>query len=435
MRRLLEQALIVWKKQEDRKPVLLDGARQVGKSYLIERLFGPSQFARVHRLDLRETPALHELFEESLDPDVLLANIELYLGSDINPQSDLLFFDEIGECQRAVDSLKYFAEKRPDIYLCASGSNIGLLESFPVGKVQILELFPLSFEEFLMASGDERLLEKYREMSRLKMVHEKLWEQLLDYYYVGGMPEAVAGWFTNKSLSINERAASISRIHADLIKGYERDFGKYGDKVNAIDIDRVFRNIPLQLSSNRDDSVKRFHFRDVLGRKNRYQQLKGPIDWLEKSGLASKCYPVGSRPATPLKSLIRDNIFKLFFFDIGLLGHLLELSYKEQKDQKTRIKGFIAENFVQNELRAAGIAPTYSWAEGQAEIEFLLKTREGAVVPVEVKSGRRTRAKSLAVYKQKYQPEFTVKLVGAAGGTNARDLVWPLYYAAFLARL
>ena len=435
MRRLLEQALVAWKGQKDRKPVLLDGARQVGKSYLIERLFGPSQFARVHRLDLRETPVLHGLFGESLDPDILLANIELHLGSDINPASDLLFFDEIGECQRAVDALKYFAEKRPDIYLCASGSNIGLLESFPVGKVQMLELFPLSFEEFLMASGDERLLEKYREMSRLKIVHEKLWEQLLDYYYVGGMPEAVAGWFVNQSLSINERTAGITRIHADLIKGYERDFGKYGDKINAMDINRVFRDIPLQLSRHRDDSVKRFYFRDVLEKKTRYQQLKGPIDWLEKSGLTSKCYPVETRPVAPLKSLIRENIFKLFFFDVGLLAHLLELSYKEQKDQKMLIKGFIAENFVQNELRAAGIYPTYSWAEGQSEIEFLYKTRDGDILPVEVKSGKRTRSKSLAVYKQRYQPERTVKLVGGAGGTNDRDIVWPLYYAAFLIRL
>ena len=283
MERLLEADLLSWKNQETRKPVLLDGARQVGKSFLIENRFGKEHFSRVHKLDFRASRSAHDIFSDSLEPGFILSNIELYLDVDITLSSDLILFDEIGECQRAVDSLKYFSEQRPEGYLCATGSNIGLLDSFPVGKVQTLELFPLSFEEFLMASGEVKLLEKFRQMSRLKIVHEKLWRYLLDYYYVGGMPEAVAVWFGNSDQGINSRTKAISRIHRDLITGYERDFGKYGGKTSAMEIDRVFHNAPLQLSKNTDDSVKRFVFKNVIERKNRYLQLKGPIDWLEKS--------------------------------------------------------------------------------------------------------------------------------------------------------
>jgi uncharacterized protein len=432
--RLLETNLLTWKQQKSRKPLLIDGARQVGKSYLVEHRFGGNHFVQVHKLDFRATPAAHELFANSLEPKAILANVELFLEQDINTETDLIFFDEIGECQRAVDSLKYFAEHRPDIFLCASGSNIGLLDSFPVGKTHTLELFPLSFEEFLMASPDQKLLQKYREMSRLRLVHDKLWSHLLDYYYVGGMPEAVKAWFEQgDNKGTNERINGVKQIHQDLIRDYERDFGKY----SAMDIERVFRNVPLQLARDTDDSVRRYVFKGVLEKRKRYLELRGPIDWLEKSKLVSKCYPIDSKPVPPLRTLSKENMFKLFFFDIGLLGHLLDIDYREQRKQHMIVKGFIAENFVQNELRAKGVYPIYSWNEGNSEIEFLCKTQGGGIIPVEVKSGKRTHAKSLAVYKKKYNPDRTLKLIGATGGNNGdeKNLVWPIYYAGFLATL
>lgn len=436
MERLLEKDLLLWKQQETRKPLLIDGARQVGKSYLLEYRFGQRHFNRVHKLDFLANPVAHDLFEGSLEPRDILTNIELLLGEDIDTSTDLIFLDEIGECQRAVDSLKYFAEQRPDIFLCASGSNIGLLDSFPVGKTQTLELFPLSFEEFLMASADTKLLNCYREMSRLKIVHDKLWSQLLDYYYVGGMPAAVYAWFEQSETGINERIANIRGIQRDLIRDYERDFGKYCGKLNAMDIERVFHNVPLQLARDTDASVKRYIFKGVLEKRKRYLDLRGPIDWLNKSKLIAKCYPIETKPVTPLKALTKENMFKLFFFDIGLLGQLLEIDYREQRQQQMIVKGFIAENFVQNELRVKGIYPSYSWNEGNSEIEFLYKTQEGEIIPVEIKSGKRTRAKSLQVYKKKYQPERTLKLMGAVGGNqDKKDLVWPVYYASFITTL
>ena len=434
MKRLLTQQLIDWKQQITRKPLLLDGARQVGKSYLIESLFGQNHFSKIHTLDFLSDPSLNELFDDGLDPSVVISNIEVRLNVSIDIEYDLIFFDEIGECQAAVNALKYFAEKMPKAFICASGSNIGLLDSFPVGKVQMLELFPFSFEEFLMASGREPLLKLFREQSRRKSVHEQLWKILLDYYFVGGMPEAVVAWYEEGESGVVERSQKVKHIHRDLIIGYRRDLGKYSGKVNAQHIESVFDSVPRQLAKNVDDSVKRFVFKDGVEKKQRYSELRGPIDWLEKAKLVSKCYPIDSEPKAPLPVCIKPNIFKLFLFDVGLLGFLLEMEYTDQLAQKLSYKGYIAENFVQNELRATIGYPTYSWETARAEIEFIHKCKDGEIIPAEVKSGNRTRARSLRSYVERYSPSKTVKLIGSVGSNNQEttNVVWPLYYAQFL---
>jgi uncharacterized protein len=435
LERLLLQALVSWKQQATRKPLLLDGARQVGKSYLLEVLFGRAHFTAVYKLDFLENPGLSRLFVDGLAPTQILHNLEIHFGTSINLASDLLFFDEVGECQSAVNSLKYFAEQLPAAYVCASGSNIGLLDSFPVGKVHQLELLPLNFEEFLLAAGNAPLVAAFRSMSRQLSVHEQLWQFLLEYYFVGGMPEAVAAWFSSTA-GIHDKTQAIKQIHRDLISGYQRDFGKYAGKTNAQQIEAVFRNVPRQLSSNLDESVQRYRFNDALTNKRRYAELRGPIDWLAACKLVSKCFVVTSEPTMPLAALVKDNIFKLFFFDLGLLGYLLELNYGEQLAQKMSYKGYLAENFVQNELRAQGHTATYAWEEARSQIEFIFKTNNSELIPVEVKSGSRTRAKSLAAYIERYAPARTLKLVGTAGGTSeGPNLVWPLYYAQFLMKV
>ncbi|WBA83222.1 ATP-binding protein [Endozoicomonas sp. GU-1] len=439
MDRLLITQLLSWKNQPKRKPLLLDGARQVGKSYLIEECFGKDHFRRVLKLDFLANPNLAGLFGANLNPQDILLNIELELGVDINPNNDLLFFDEIGECPAALSSLKFFAEQRPDLYLCASGSNVGLLNSFPVGKVEALELFPMSFEEFVMASGNEKILEAFRRGLQIQASHNKLWDLLLDYYFVGGMPEAVETWFADggKFSGINERCSRIQNIHRSLLSGYLRDFGKYGGKVNAQHIERVFRNVPLQLSKNMDASVKRYRFSGVIERKRSYLDLSSPIEWLEKTKLVSRCYPIDCKPQSPLSAYRKDNLFKLFLFDIGVLGYMLDISYQEHRQQSYEYKGYLAENFVQNELIVAGCYPVYSWDFRQAGIEFLFKTNNGEIIPVEVKSGKRTRAKSLKTYIARYKPARTVKLIGSAGGTEqpGQNIAWPLYYAGRLKTL
>jgi len=433
VKRLLNQQLIAWKRQSSRKPVLLDGARQTGKTYLIEQCFGKVEFDRVVKLDFLARPELAGIFSESLRPIDIIDRIELTLEITIDLNKTLLFFDEIGECQPAVNSLKFFAEQMPEIYLCASGSNISLLDSFPVGKVHLLELNPMCFEEFLMAQGNKRLLQEYTGLSRLEVVHKKLWKVLTDYYFVGGMPEAVFSWFNSPEQSLAQRCNAVKNIHASLLGGYIRDFGKYSGKVNALHIETVFKNIPLQLSKNTDHSVKRYKFSAVVSQKKRYQDLLGPIEWLEKTRLSSRCYPINCEPKIPLAAYRRENIFKLFFFDVGMLSFMLDLNYLDHQSQKFEFKGYIAENFVQNELRVAGHYPSYSWEQRNAEIEFIYKDRQSRVVPIEVKSGSRTKAQSMKSFTSRYSPQRTIKLIGAAGGTkSSRHLVLPLYYASKL---
>lgn len=437
MKRLVLNKLLTWKNQNSRKPVLLDGARQTGKSYLLEVLFG-QHFDQVIRLDFLEQPSLANIFTDSLKPEDILTNIELEFNQTIDKKNALIIFDEIGECQEAINSLKFFAEQCPDMFICASGSNIGLLGSFPVGKVELLNLYPMTFEEFLLASDQTPLIKAFDQMSFSKVAHEKLFSLLIDYYFVGGMPEAVNSWYENakNQVGIKERTEQVMQIHSSLLMGYERDFGKYSDKISAQHIQSIFNNIPVQLSRNIDDSVKRFKFKDVIEKKTRYQELASPINWLEKCKLLSKCYPIDCEPRSPLSPLTKDNIFKLFLFDVGLLGNMLGLTYKEHRDQRFNYKGYIAENFVQNELVAQLDSSTYSWEYARSEIEFLYKTNEGHIIPIEVKSGKRTRAKSLQTYVNRYQPKATLKLIGSTGSIDDPiALVLPLYFVSKIDKL
>ena len=431
--RLLLDELQEWRREPARKPLLLDGAGQVGKTWLIDRIFGPQEFQAVHRFDFRREPGLDRLFAGGLGPRTVLSNLELHVDADIDVERDLVFFDEVGECQPAVDSLKYFAEALPQAFVCASGSNVGLLDSFPVGKVRQLELFPLCFEEFVMAAARPRLLQEFRERRRGHAVHQELWSLLLDYYFVGGMPEAVAHWFEAAG-GVRERAEGVARIHRELVTGYRRDFGKYAGRLHAQHIDAVFSNVPRQLAASEDGSVQRFRFRNAIERKRRYRELRGPIDWLEAAKLVRKCYPVKDRPRAPLWAQARQNIFKLYLFDVGLLGHMLGLTYADQRAQNFSFKGYVAENFVQTELSARVGYPTFAWEQAQAEVEFLHRARDGAIVPVEVKSGSRTRARSLRSYIARYEPRRAIKLVGGPGGGDSDGPVetWPLYYAQHL---
>jgi predicted AAA+ superfamily ATPase len=345
----------------------------------------------------------------------------------------LLILDEIGECQKAVTSLKYFAEKAPKMYVAASVSNIGRLNSFPVGKVEQHNLRSLTFYEFLLASGETALIKAFKAQANSAATHTKLFDKLTDYYFTGGMPEAVSEWFELKNKSILERVEAVDNIHANLITGYLRDFGKYSGKTDAGLIESVFSNIPSQLASVMDESVKRFKFKAVHERKSRYGDFESAITWLEKCRLVLKNYPTDGDPRSPLAAYKKENIVKLFLFDVGLLNHMLGISYKEIKQQKVEYKGYIAENFVQQELAAQGIDPTFSWGDARAEIEFIATNTEGDIIPIEVKSGKRTRAKSLQSYITKCQPNKTIKLTGTQGSSpmETKNIVLPLYYAEY----
>ncbi|RUO20188.1 ATP-binding protein [Aliidiomarina haloalkalitolerans] len=433
MQRTLLSALMSWKQQASRKPLLIDGARQTGKTYLLQDLFGKS-FANILRIDFLENPAYKEAFDGSLTPDDLLMNIELLTNQTFNPSTDLLILDEIGECERAVTSLKYFAEQAPSYFIAASGSNIGLLNTFPVGKVEQYNLRPLTFQEFIYASQEPALIKVFDSQTNTASAHTRLMDKLTDYFFTGGMPEAVAAWYQSKELSILERVEKVTKIHADLVSGYRRDFGKYAGKVDAAVIESVFNSIPAQLSQVSDESVKRFKFKQVHERKSRYSDFETAIHWLQCCRLALANYPIEGQPKPPLAAYKKENMVKLFLFDVGLLNHMLGTSYKEIKQQSYEYKGYVAENFVQQELTAIGIEPSYSWNDARAEIEFLVSTDDGDIVPIEVKSGKRTRAKSLTSYIEKCAPRKTFKLTGTQGSSalEQTNIVMPLYFTQYV---
>lgn len=433
MQRLILEKLLDWKSKPARKPLLIDGARQTGKTYLLQTLLG-STFANVIRIDFLESPQMSEAFADSLSPDDVLSNIELLTGKTFDPNTDLLILDEIGECPKAVTSLKYFAEQAPHMHIAASGSNIGLLNSFPVGKVEQHNLRPLTFREFLIASKDTALIKAFAAQTNSSAAHSKLFSKLTDYYFTGGMPEAVSTWFDLSDHSIIDRVQAVTDIHKNLVLGYQRDFGKYSGKVDAGLIEAVFNNVPAQLSSVMDESVNRFKFKGMHDKKSRYGDFESAISWLNKCRLILKNHPIDGTPKSPLAAYKKDNIVKLFLFDVGLLNHMLNIGYKEIKQQGYEYKGFVAENFVQQELAAQGIDPTYSWGDARAEIEFVASDDEGNILPIEVKSGKRTKAKSLQSYINKCQPIKTIKLTGTQGSSPLEKeyIVLPLYYSEYV---
>jgi len=415
MKRTLYDKLNKWKASQGRQPLILRGARQVGKTHLLMQ-FGRKEFNKCHHFDFEKSGAtLKPLFEKELSPKQIIANLSLFVNQQIEGQNSLIIFDEIQNCPRALTCLKYFSEEMPEQAICAAGSLLGVMltnESFPVGKVIFLDLYPMNFEEFIYNSDNSLLYKAYSDLlsddNPSPLVHEKLWELLRQYYVVGGMPQAV-----KKFLELRENQvqgfSEAREVQRGLLDTYLRDFNKHAGGVNAIHISSVFENIPQQLSSHIDESVQRYRFRGVIPGKNRFAALQSPIEWLIKSGLVYKTH-ICAKVESPLKAFTKQNIFKLYLFDVGLLGCMLEISPKALMLQDFgQTKGFFAENYVACELIAAGEKNLYSWSGNQSEIEFI-KDWEGEIIPIEVKSGVRTKARSLMIYMKKYNPRMALKI-------------------------
>ena len=414
--------------------MILRGARQTGKSYLLSE-FGRNEFSDFHIFDFeKEGKDLIPLFDGTLNPRQLLQNLSLYQERPIKV-SDLIVFDEIQNCPRALTSLKYFCEEMQDQAVCAAGSLLGVavLESaYPVGKVTHLDLFPMSFEEFLSNSGHDMLLDSYHtswsEGFVSSVTHAGLWDRLKEYYVTGGMPEAVAAFF-KCGADKAEGLRSAREIQKGLIRSFMQDFAKHSGVINAAHIAAVFEDVPRQLFGNIDGSVKRYRFKHAISGIRGFAQLEGPIGWLEKAGLVHKV-PVCQRAEIPYAAFTKANMFKLYLCDIGLLGSMLGLSPGVIINQDFgTTKGFFAENYVACQWKAAGEEALYSWSERNSEIEFLL-TFDDQVVPVEVKSGLRTRSQSLRQFCLKYNPQIAIKISAKPllfGGNTLINV--PLFYA------
>lgn len=438
MKRQLYTQLIKWRDSAVRKPLLLQGARQVGKSYLLEQ-FGKNEFPNFFQFNFEQTPQLAKIFQADLVPKRIIQELSLVAGKTIIPEKDLVIFDEIQECPRALTSLKYFNEKMSELALCCAGSLLGVKlssESFPVGKVNFLHLYPMTFQEFLQALGKHKLLESLKSANLAnplpEIAHDMLWKLLMEYFMTGGLPQVVKEYVPLRNTPVEARN-NTRKLQQDLLTSYYKDFAKHAGATNSMHIVAVLENIPMQLVRNQDGSVKRYIFKEVIPGKKSFVDLQGPIDWLEQAGLAIKV-KVCNRSELPLESFCKPNMFKLFVFDVGLLGCMLNLPVEAIADDSYGItKGYFAENFVAQELMAAGAQRLYSWTERNSQIEFLT-IRESKIIPVEVKAGIRTQVKSLQQYIQKYSPDEAI-ILSRKNFARKKDSVVnhvPLYMAGSL---
>lgn len=434
MKRSFWNTLSRWKDSPQRKPLLLQGARQTGKTWIL-KTFGESEFATCILLDFAKDPALCGLFEPDLKPDRILTDLSVYLNRDISLTNTLLIFDEIQLCPEALTSLKYFYETYPEAWICASGSllGIGLSEqNFPVGKVQREWLRPMSFFEFLEALGEIPLTKALRDAAKnltviSPAIHQKTFGLFKEYMITGGMPEVVLRYIGLRDTRVAAFQA-VRALQRELIDSYLDDIAKHSGSLKAVRIAGVFRNIPEQLA-RQTDGIRKFLFKDVLSGRSTYDILEGPIEWLIKAGLVHRV-PICRSVQFPLAAYAEKNAFMLYLFDVGLLGAMLYLDpatiYQYEFGQ---FKGFLTENAVLNEFFCAGAGPVYTWRGNSSEIEFLLPCGN-QIIPIEVKAGLNTKAKSLHVFREKYSPEKAVLF--SAQGTNQMDhslLHAPLYLA------
>lgn len=423
MQRSALLTLQAWKIKQNRKPLIIQGARQVGKTWLMKR-FGETSFEQTVYFNFENQQELRELFQQGLKSDNLLKGMSIIAGFTINPESCLIIFDEIQACSEAITSLKYFYEERPEAYIVAAGSLLGVSihqgVSFPVGKVEFMALHPFSFTEFLLAFGHSELLENLNENNKAltKVFENKYIELLKNYFFVGGMPEAVK--IFTQGASVQE----IRRLQNDILKAYENDFSKHAPVSQLPRIRLVWNSIVSQLSKENT----KFIF-NVLRPGARAKDFELALEWLKDAGLVHKITRI-TKSGIPLKAYADWNDFKLYFVDVGLLGALAQIPEQILLNGDalfTEFKGVLTEQFVLQQLLVNELIPFYWRPENaQAEVDFVIQ-KGIHIIPIEVKSGTSLQAKSLWVYSQKYKPKFCVRTSLKLNETNDWVTDIPLY--------
>lgn len=406
MYRIAIEKLLKWKQNKRRKPLIIEGARQVGKTWLMKE-FGRQAYADTVYINFDSNSRMAELFASDLDTDRLIMGLELYAGRKIDPNNALLIFDEVQEVPRALASLKYFYENAPQYHIVCAGSLLGIAlhqgTSFPVGKVDFLKLYPLSFKEFLMATDKERfaeLLDKqdFDMVTRFKQTYI---DALKYYYFVGGMPEAVQSFAENKDFN------EVREIQKRILAAYEQDFSKHAPNEIVPRLRMLWNSIPSQLAKEN----KKFIY-GLVREGARAKEYETAIMWLSDCGLVHKVSRVNAA-GIPLRAYEDLKAFKLFVVDVGLLGCMAGLRQRtllDGNDLLVEFKGALTEQYVCQQLKTIEGLDVYYYTNdrGSCEVDFVVDTGE-QIVPIEVKAEVNLRAKSLKTYQEKFSPEISVR--------------------------
>lgn len=429
MRRKIYKKLLEWKNSNLKKPLMLLGARQVGKTYIIEE-FCKNEFSNYIIINLFERTDIVNLYGENINSSEKYMKLKLLINVDIEKEDTCLFIDEIQESEKLISELKYFCEQHNNVRIICAGSLLGVKLkrtrfSFPVGKVEMLNMYPMDFEEFLIASGNEKLIEEIRNcfdknIQMIEPLHHKILELYKTYLISGGMPESV-----KNMVDVN---LDVSKYHSNILKNiissYFKDMDKYVlNNAEALKIERTYRSIPTQLSN----LSNKFQF-SKIDKDAKAREYESVLDWLEASNLVNKSYQV-SLPEIPLRGFVKEGYFKLFLNDVGILNSILEMSYADiMLDNVSLYKGVICENYVANQLLCNGFSLYYWQSKATSEVDFLIYTKDG-VIPVEVKAGDSVKSRSLDVYREKFNPKYSIRISSRNFGYNAvkRIKSVPLY--------
>ena len=432
MYRIAIEKLLKWKQSKRRKPLIIEGARQVGKTWLMKE-FGRQAYEDTVYINFDSNSRMAELFASDLDTERLIMGLELYAGRKIDPEKSLLIFDEVQEVPRALTALKYFYENAPQYNIVCAGSLLGIAlhqgTSFPVGKVDFLKLYPLSFNEFLRAIGEERfaeLLDK-RDFQMITSFRQTYIDALKQYYFVGGMPEAVQSFAENKDFN------EVREIQRRILAAYEQDFSKHVPNEIVPRLRMLWNSIPSQLAKEN----KKFIY-GLVREGARAKEYETAIMWLCDCGLVHKVSRVNTA-GIPLRAYEDLKAFKLFLVDVGLLGCMAGLRQRTLLDGNAlfvEFKGALTEQYVCQQLKTIENLDVYYYTNdrGSCEVEFVVDTGE-RIVPVEVKAEINLKAKSLKTYREKFSPEVAVRTSMADYKKEDWLVNLPLYAIDQIARI
>ena len=406
MERFAMQKMIEWKSNPRRKPLVLMGARQVGKTWLM-KTFGERYYEKVAYVSFYNNTNMARVFDQDYNIDRIIASINIEVGFPVTPEDTLIIFDEIQNAPRAFESLKYFCEDAPQYHIMVAGSLLGVAihngVSYPVGKVDLLNLYPLSFREFLAAGDEQGLVDALdsKDYDLIDTFSDKYLNHLKNYYYVGGMPAAVVEYVENKDYQ------KVRSIQSDIITQYRGDFGKHIDANILVKTNMVWDSIPMQLSKEN----KKFFFGQIK-QGGRSAEFELSIQWLMDCGLIYKVYRV-NEPHLPLSAYKDLKVFKLFMIDIGLLGAMSELSPKailEENRLFVEFKGALTEQYVFQQLISDTKYTPYYFGTQKATFEqdFIIQA-ENKIMPIEVKSGKNVASPSMKAFYEKYHPDLSVR--------------------------